>query len=558
MEEKNVGLKKLFFEKKYNELIFEIQTNIEKKHKNTAIQNLLGACIALRTDGKSKKDLIWATKIFKEAYQSGNKTNDGLFALVNFINISMDIKKDFDIEINFREIFNFFEEAILFFPHSEKLILAILRVYKYLNNLEMILFYLKGLVKKKNCKISTMCTYILFNCYKENQSQKFFLKQAQLLNERLQKYDEKKLVKINKNKNNKIRLGFLSADIVNKHSITYFLKTILLKYDKKKYEIFLFLNNVKEDQTTDIFKGLVDNSFNIKDLNDIEAINLIRQNNIDIIIDLMGIMSENRIALLKNRLAPIQISWLGYCNTTGLKNMDYIISDRNLIYSDEEKLYAEKIIFLPKIWNCHAGFDLEIKSYPTPFKNNKYITFGSFNSFNKINLNVVEVWSKILKNVKNSKLILKSSKILNIDRLKELFKKNGVLESVSFFERNHSFEEHLDLYQNIDIALDTFPYNGVTTSFEAIWMNVPVLTMKGFNFNSRCGESINKNIGINYLIARDEREYIDKAIELSKDVEKLTSIRNKIFNELTSSSLFDKDKFSLEFFRSLETVYNQL
>ena len=405
-----------------------------------------------------------------------------------------------------------------------------------------------------------MCTYILFNCYKENQSQKFFLKQAQLLNERLQKYDEKKLVKINKNKNknNKIRLGFLSADIVNKHSITYFLKTILLKYDKKKYEIFLFLNNVKEDQTTDIFKGLVDNSFNIKDLNDIEAINLIRQNNIDIIIDLMGIMSENRIALLKNRLAPIQISWLGYCNTTGLKNMDYIISDRNLIYSDEEKLYAEKIIFLPKIWNCHAGFDLEIKSYPTPFKNNKYITFGSFNSFNKINLNVVEVWSKILKNVKNSKLILKSSKILNIDRLKELFKKNGVLESVSFFERNHSFEEHLDLYQNIDIALDTFPYNGVTTSFEAIWMNVPVLTMKGFNFNSRCGESINKNIGINYLIARDEREYIDKAIELSKDVEKLTSIRNKIFNELTSSSLFDKDKFSLEFFRSLETVYNQL
>ena len=398
----------------------------------------------------------------------------------------------------------------------------------------------------------------MFNCYKENQSQKFFLKQAQLLNERLQKYDEKKLVKINKNKNNKIRLGFLSADIVNKHSITYFLKTILLKYDKKKYEIFLFLNNVKEDQTTDIFKGLVDNSFNIKDLNDIEAINLIRQNNIDIIIDLMGIMSENRIALLKNRLAPIQISWLGYCNTTGLKNMDYIISDRNLIYSDEEKLYAEKIIFLPKIWNCHAGFDLEIKSYPTPFKNNKYITFGSFNSFNKINLNVVEVWSKILKNVKNSKLILKSSKILNIDRLKELFKKNGVLESVSFFERNHSFEEHLDLYQNIDIALDTFPYNGVTTSFEAIWMNVPVLTMKGFNFNSRCGESINKNIGINYLIARDEREYIDKAIELSKDVEKLTSIRNKIFNELTSSSLFDKDKFSLEFFRSLETVYNQL
>ena len=558
MEEKKAKLKKLFFEKKYNELIFEIQTNIEIKHKNTAIQNLLGACITLRTDGKSKEDLIWASKIFKEAYLSGKKTNDGLFALVNFINTSMDIKKDFDIEINFKEIVKFFEEAILFFPLSEKLILAILRVHKYLNNLEMILFYLKGLVKKKNCKISTICTYILYNCYKENQSQKFFLKQAQLLNERLPKYDEKKLVKINKNKNDKIKVGFLSADIVGKHSITYFLKTILLKYDKKKYEIFLFLNNIKQDQTTNIFKELVDKSFNIKDLNDIEAINLIRQNNIDIIIDLMGIMSENRIALLKNRLAPIQISWLGYCNTTGLKNMDYIISDRNLIYSSEEKFYTEKIIFLPKIWNCHSGFDLEIKKYPTPFNNNKYITFGSFNNFNKINLNVVEVWSKILKNVKNSKLILKSSRTINIDKLKELFKKNDVLESVSFLERNLSFEEHLRLYQKIDIGLDTFPYNGVTTSFEAIWMNVPILTMKGFNFNSRCGESINKNIGINYLIAKDEREYIDKAIELSKDVEKLTRIRNKIFNEVAPSSLFDKKKFSLEFFKSLETAYNQL
>ena len=152
MEEKKAKLKKLFFEKKYNELIFEIQTNIEIKHKNTAIQNLLGACITLRTDGKSKEDLIWASKIFKEAYLSGKKTNDGLFALVNFINTSMDIKKDFDIEINFKEIVKFFEEAILFFPLSEKLILAILRVHKYLNNLEMILFYLKGLVKKKTVK----------------------------------------------------------------------------------------------------------------------------------------------------------------------------------------------------------------------------------------------------------------------------------------------------------------------------------------------------------------------------------------------------------------------
>ena len=350
----------------------------------------------------------------------------------------------------------------------------------------------------------------------------------------------------------------MSADIVGRHSITYFLKTILLKYDKKKYQIFLFFNNTKEDLTTNFFKEIVDQSFNIKTLNDTDSINLIRKNKIDIIIDLMGITSENRIALFKNRLAPIQISWLGYCNTTGLRNMDYIISDRNLIYPNEENLYTEKIIFLPKIWNCHSGFDLKRKDNPLPFKNNKYITFGSFNNFNKINNNVVETWSKILKEVTNSKLILKSSIKKNTEKLKELFKKNDVLESITFLERTSSYEDHLNTYKEIDIALDTFPYNGVTTSFEAIWMNVPVLTMKGFNFNSRCGESINKNIGLNYLIADDENDYIFKAIKLSNDTEKLITIRNKIFNELTSSSLFDKNQFSLKFFKSLETVYNQL
>lgn len=558
MEEKNLAFRKLFFEKRYNELIFAIQTTLGEKQRTTPIQNLLGVCITLRSNKKSKEDLLWATKIFKQAYLNGNQTNDGLRSLVNFINTSVDSSSFYNIEVNFKEILRYFKEATLFFGDHEELILAVLRVYKYLNNSEMILFYLKLLIEKKNCKTSTICSYIYFNCFNKEKNQKFFFDQSKRLEYNTPKYDEKSLVKIHENKNDKIRLAFLSSDIVGRHSITYFLKTILLKYDKKKYQIFLFLNNTKDDQTTNFFKEIVDRSFNIKTLNDTDAINLIRKNKIDIIVDLMGITSENRIELFKNRLAPIQVSWLGYCNTTGLKNMDYIISDRNLIYPNEENLYTEKIIFLPEIWNCHSGFDLERKDNPLPFKNNKYISFGSFNNFNKINYNVVETWSKILKEVTNSRLILKSSIKKNTEELKELFKKNEVLGSVTLLERTSSYEEHLNLYKKIDIALDTFPYNGVTTSFEAIWMNVPVLTMKGFNFNSRCGESINKNIGINYLIAKDENEYVDKAIELSKDIEKLTSIRNKIFNELNSSSLFDKNKFSFGFFKSLEVIYNQL
>ena len=129
--------------------------------------------------------------------------------------------------------------------------------------------------------------------------------------------------------------------------------------------------------------------------------------------DITGVTSFNRVSLFKNRLAPKQISWLGYCNTSGLDNMDYLITDKNLIYEDEKNSYSEKIIYLPNIWNCHSGLNSVRSPSVPPFLKEKNITFGSFNNFNKINDRVINVWSQILLKVKNSKLILKSS--LKID-----------------------------------------------------------------------------------------------------------------------------------------------
>ena len=158
--------------------------------------------------------------------------------------------------------------------------------------------------------------------------------------------------------------------------------------------------------------------------------------------------------------------------------MDYIISDPNLIYSAEEKYYSENVIYLPKIWNSHCGYDFEREENPPPFINNKYFTFGSFNSFNKINPDVVNVWSNILKRVSKSKLVLKTSHRNHaLKRLKNLFEKNDVLESIQFIGRQEDLKHHLFTYNDIDIALDTFPYNGTTTTFEALWMGVPVLSL---------------------------------------------------------------------------------
>ena len=134
----------------------------------------------------------------------------------------------------------------------------------------------------------------------------------------------------------------------------------------------------------------------ISKLNDIDVINKIRNDEIDIIIDLNGYSSNHRLALFKNRLAPIQISWCGYTNTTGINQMDYLIVDQNLIRPEEERFYSEKIIYLSNIWNCHSGYSHERLENAMPLENNKFITFGSFNNFRKINEEVIETWSYIL------------------------------------------------------------------------------------------------------------------------------------------------------------------
>jgi len=328
-----------------------------------------------------------------------------------------------------------------------------------------------------------------------------------------------------------------------------------LNYNKDEIEIYLFSNQIDNNVISSEIIGLVHKTINISKLSELNALNKIREFNLDIMIDVMGYTSRNRIGLFKNRMAKKQVIWMGYCNTSGLKNMDYIITDPNLIFPGEENFYAEKIIYLPEIWNCHCGFDFERKENPPPLLKNNYITFGSFNNPAKINENVIDCWSKILKEIKGSKLIIKcSSDKKKFSRIQKLIKEKGIFESVNFHTKFVDKKDHLNLYKEIDIALDTFPYNGVTTSFEAIWMGVPVLTMAGYNFNSRCGESINKNLNLEYLIAENEEDYVSKAVNLSSDIKKYMSLRKSIYLNAIESPLFNRKKFTENFFNSLKEI----
>ena len=558
MNNNSADLKKLFLEKKYSTIIDIIENNISENDKNSGLLNLLGVCKNLI--GYNFDLLKSSQNAFRKAYLKEKNTPNALHALKNFINVSMDI---YDLEFRLNKIQNdeIFQEILEYFKNNKNLFFkneshakSIVRVFKRNLDFKNIFYFLERIIKLNNKDINTICSYIYFNNFIKKWGQKDFLENLKILNENLPLYHLDKLNSFSKKNTSKINIGFLSSDIRSNHSVTYFLKSVLLNYDKRKFDIFLYLNNKKEDETANYFKKYFYKVKNIFDLDDIEAINFIRNDKIDIMIDLMGLTSTNRLALFKNRLAKIQVLWCGYNNTTGIKEMDYIISDYNCIYKDEEKFYSEKIIYLKKIWNCHSGFPILREYYELPYDTNRYITFGSFNNFKKISEDVIYTWSTILKKISNSKLILKTSDPASLNTIANRFKEAGVISSIIFEPFKKKIEDHLNDYKKIDIALDTFPYNGVTTSFEAIWMGVPILTMKGNNFNSRTGASINKNLNLEELISRDQKEYIKKAISLACDIDKIKNLRQLIFNNALNSPLFNTKEFSDDFFSSLQKL----
>ena len=315
------------------------------------------------------------------------------------------------------------------------------------------------------------------------------------------------------------------------------------------------------DKTSDSLKEIFDEWHNLEKLNDMDAANLIRNSKTNILINLVGYFARNRFSIMKYKAAPVQMLWMGYVNTMGIDEIDYIVTDPNLIKKEEKKFYSEQEIRLPKIWNCHSGINYDIKVENLPSIKNKYFTFGCFNNTPKITDEVIKTWSQILTKKDNSKImikapsedaeigqenILKKFKVFNIDRSR-----------IIISSRKEKRIDHLKMYNQIDICLDTFPYPGVTTSIESVWMGVPVLTLEGTNFVSRCGESINKNLNMYDFIAKDLDDYVQKAISISEDIKGLSEIRKTLRDKALNSPIFDMNSFGEDFSNMLNDVWSR-
>ena len=359
-------------------------------------------------------------------------------------------------------------------------------------------------------------------------------------------------IKLNRNniKNKKLRVWFVSGDFYE-HPVSYFLTNPLKFFNDKDFESIAFNNSKLNDSMTKELKDTFSQWIDIFHLSDEVLIKTIIDQKIDILIDLSGHTANNRLRIFKFKPAPIQLTWLGYSSTTGIKEIDYIVCDKISLPKEDEKWFVEKPLRMKKSYYCFersSAQKIEIK------KPREDVTiFGCFNNPKKISDDVINIWSKVLYSIPKSKLILKN-KLYRDENLqndiKKCFLKNKIdpfrIEFLGPSER----DEYLKSYNLIDICLDPFPYPGGTTTFEALYMGKPTITLKGDSFLSRNGQNIMLNAKLDYLVANNKDEYIKKAIDLSKTIKSFDNedIREKLLNSCLLDGKFfcDDLKYNLK------------
>ena len=356
----------------------------------------------------------------------------------------------------------------------------------------------------------------------------------------------------------KLRIAYVSPDLYV-HSVAYFIEPLLKSHDSNNFEIFCYADERVTDEVTNRLKSYVGHWRSTQNLNHLQLAQLINKDKIDILVDLSGHTANSRLIVFTTKPAPIQISYLGYPNTTGVVEMDYRLTDS---WADPEnmtdKWYTEKLLRLQNCFLCYQPLSESIEVSASPVLDYGSITFGSFNNMAKITSALVKLWSKVLHAVPNSRLIIKNHALKNketCDFYERLFESHGVSsDRISLRGSVSSIKEHMNTYGEIDIALDTFPYHGTTTSCEALWMGVPVITLAGETHVSRVGVSLLNQVDLGDLVAGDEDAYIKKAVELANNLPRLTQLRRTLRQTLLDSPLCD----SVSFARNVENAYRKM
>ena len=349
----------------------------------------------------------------------------------------------------------------------------------------------------------------------------------------------------------RLRIGYLSADF-RQHALTYFIEPALVQHDSAAFELFCYHSGRVVDDVTRRLAQHADHWHEVIDLDDERVAELIRGDGIDILVDLSGHLRDNRLLVFARKPAPVQLTYLAYPNTTGMIAMDYRITDAVCDPPGAtERYYRETLIRLPRCMWCYQPRDDMPAVSPSPARQTGTVTFASMNGASKVTERMLSLWGRILGEVPDSRIVLTTVPEQGRARIRDALTQAGIAEArISMHDRLPT-KDFWALYAGIDILLDTFPMNGGTTTCEALWLGVPVVTRSGDIFQSRAGLSILGAMGLDELIAGSDDEYVRIAVELARDGARLAAWRAGLRERMRASQLTDGRDYA----RALEAVY---
>lgn len=355
--------------------------------------------------------------------------------------------------------------------------------------------------------------------------------------------------------NRRLRVGYVSGDFRN-HPVGRILQSVLPLHDPSQVEVYCYSNHWTMDEVTRQLRAGAAVWRSVLHLNDAALADLIRADAIDVLVDLSGHTAEGRLLALARKPAPVQAMWLGYFDTTGMSAVDYVIADRHVCPSGDERFYVEKVARLPNSFLCFTPPVAGPEVAPLPAFTRGQVTFGCLNNLSKVTPEVLALWARILHAIPNARLFLKAVALRDPsvrERCIAAFGELGIESDRLEVVGSSPYLEYLRSYGEIDVALDPFPYNGGHTTLDALWMGVPVVALRGQRFVSRMGASILSTLGLGELVAESVDEYVEKAVALGQDVERLAGLRAGLRDRMAASPLCDGAGVA----RGLERIYRE-
>jgi protein O-GlcNAc transferase len=352
----------------------------------------------------------------------------------------------------------------------------------------------------------------------------------------------------------KIKIGYFSADFKD-HPVSQFLRPVLERHDRKNFEIIIIDVTPIPDDVSQEIRNLADGYHCGVHQTDRALAQSIQTEEVDILVDLTGRLENNRLNTFRFQPAPVQVSWIGYSGASGLPEMNYVLTDSFVCPVGYEEDFSEQVVRLPDHYLCFEPEAFANRIPVMPVTGN--VTFGSFNNHAKLNVEVVRVWSEILKRVSGSRLFLKSGRLsdpLLREHIRKQFQAYGITSDRLTIMHHVEPADHLLAYNNVDIALDLFPYCGTTTTVDALAMGVPVVTLVGERWIQRTSFGFLKGMGMESTCAHTVKEYVDIATGMAQDV---TSIRKSKLNRRDAffrSAMCDTKRFTL----NLEAAYREM